>query len=422
MATNRSSSLFVLRTLRIFVAGVCCSGFCAQAEDSAHAFTAQLDLRMVASDGLRSFTRGGFGLTRFDEQHEGPQWGRAFIQYRGRLRETLNAHVTLGTYADGDKNPIDATEAFLEWRPWPRNNWRWRMRAGAFYPPVSLENGAHGWDSAYSLSSSAINTWLGEEIRALGTEVNTTWMGTRSGHAFDLSLIGGVYGWNDPAGVLIFQRGWGLHDRQTGLFGGLPSLFAAGTRRHQLEMFHEIDHKPGYYAGGQIDYPAAFGNLRVRLLRYDNRGDPAVANRYEAAWLTRFDSAGIQLDLPNEWTFIGQWMSGDTSVGPSADGRGLLIMDYKAYFALITRSFGKHRLTARFDDFHADMSRGWQIFDGFQDGTAQTLSYTYAYSEHWQGVAEAMRIDSQLWQRATAGLPQQAVEKTLQLALRYTFK
>src|SRR5688572_19584657 len=111
------------RTRAIVAAVLCVSAPAPQAQEDAHSFTAQLDLRMVASDGLLSFTRGGFGLTRFDEQHEGPQLGRALFEYRGRLTNTLNAHVTLDAYGDGDKNPLDATEAFLEWRPWPRNSW-----------------------------------------------------------------------------------------------------------------------------------------------------------------------------------------------------------------------------------------------------------------------------------------------------------
>ncbi len=391
----------------------------AEGDADAHMLSGQLDLRYVASDATDSFLRGGFGLTRFDEQHKGAQLGRAFLEYRGRLLDTVNARVTLDAYGDGDKNPLDVSEAFLEWRPWPRNSWRWRIRAGAFYPPVSLENRAHGWNSEYSLSSSAINTWLGEEIRTIGAEANATWMGARLGHAVDVSLIGGVYGWNDPAGVLIFQRGWALHDRQTALFGGLPSLFPTGTSRHQLELFHEIDDRPGYYAGAQMVHPGR--GLTLRALHYDNRGDPGISNGYEYAWRTRFDGVGLQLDLPADWTIIGQWMTGDTSVGPSADGRGLLIADFDAYFGLLSRRIGKHRLTLRYDDFYTDMTRGAQLFPGYQDGDAVTVCYSYAHDRHWRLLAEASRIDSKAEQRKLVGLEEHAVEKTLQIAVRYAF-
>lgn len=380
-------------------------------------FTAQLDLRLVASDALPSFTGGGLGLTRFDDKHEGLQLGRAFLEYRGHLSQTLDAHVTLDAYGDADKNPLDVSEAYLQWRPWPRNGWRWRVRAGAYYPAISLENTAAGWNSAYTLSPSAINTWIAEEVRAVGTEATATWLGSRTGHAFDLSLTGGIYAWNDPAGVLIFQRGWALHDRQTALFGGLPQAFPNGTLRHRLEWFHEIDGRPGYYLGAQAVYPE---RVTLRFMHYDNRGDPGAANEYENAWLTRFNSAGAQIQLPKDCTLIGQWMTGYTSVGASADGLGFLSADYDAWFVLASHRFDKHRLSARFDDFRSDSERGAQFFDGHQDGRAGTLAYTYTRDGHWQLVMEAMRIDSRMRQRPLLGLPERAVERTLQLALRYT--
>jgi len=192
------------------------------AQEDRHEFTFQFDVRFVATDIERSFTDGGLGLGRFDQAHEDLQLGRAFLDYRGRLAETLDLQVTLDAYGDADKNPVDVSESFLEWRPYPSSGWRWRTRLGAFYPPISLENRGPGWQSVYSISPSAINTWIGEEIRTIGAEVNATWLGTRLGKAVDISLIAAVYGWNDPMGVVIFQRGWGIHDRQTALFGQLP--------------------------------------------------------------------------------------------------------------------------------------------------------------------------------------------------------
>ena len=105
--------------------------------------------------------------------------GRIFLDYRGRLTDTLTAHATLNTYGDHDNNPVDVTETYLDWRPFPAHGWRWRTKLGAFYPPISLENRAAGWSSPYSLTSSAINTWLGEEFRTIGAEVTATWLGSQ---------------------------------------------------------------------------------------------------------------------------------------------------------------------------------------------------------------------------------------------------
>jgi hypothetical protein len=389
-----------------------------EAQEDRHEFTLQLDVRLVATDIERSFTDGGLGLSRFDESHEDVQLGRAFVDYRGRVSETVDLELTLDAYGDDDKNPVDVSEAFVEWRPYPFAGWRWRTRLGAFYPPISLENRAPGWQSVYSISPSAINTWIGEEIRTVGAEVNATWLGARLGNAVDLSLIAAVYGWNDPMGVVIFQRGWGIHDRQTALFGELPKMFPQGTTRHGLELFHEIDDRAGYYAGVQVSWPE---RLVFRALHYDNRGDPGANNGYEYAWLSRFDSAGARLDWPRDWTLILQRMAGDTAVGPSADGRGLMILDYESYFVLLSRELGRHRVSFRYDDLHTETVRGAQFFNSYQDAEGVLLAYMFDYDAHWQLALEALQIRGLLEQREVIGLDEHLRERTLQLALRYTF-
>jgi hypothetical protein len=389
------------------------------AQGSRHEFTLQIDVRYVDTDVAQSFTSGGLGLGRFDEDHEDLQLGRAFLDYRGRLAETLDLHFTLDAYGDADKNPVDLSEAYLEWRPYPASNWRWRTKVGAFYPPISLENRGPGWQSVYSLSSAAINTWIAEEIRTVGAEVNATWAGSRLGKGVDVSLIAAVYGWNDPMGVLIFERGWAIHDRQTALFGGLPKTFAESTLRHRIELFHELDDKAGYDAGVQLSWPDRFV---VRALHYDNRGDPAATNGLENAWLSRFDSAGVRAEWADAWTFIAQWMAGDTAVGDSPDGKGFLITEFDAYFALLSYAHQRHRLTLRYDDFYTETTRGAQFFNSEQHADGWMLAYLFDYDEHWQLALEGLRVEGELEQRSYLGLDPDLREETLQLAIRYTFR
>jgi hypothetical protein len=357
-------------------------------QEDRHEISGQLDVRYIDTDVEQSFTAGGLGLGRFDEDHEALQLGRSFIDYRGRLTETLDAHVTLDAYGDDDKNAVDVSEAYLEWRPYPANDWRWRTKVGAFYPPISLENRGPGWQSVYSLSSSAINTWLGEEIRTVGAEVSATWTGSRRGKGVDVSVIAAVYGWNDPMGVVIFERGWAVHDRQTALFGGLPKVFAESTLRNRIELFHEIDDKAGYYGGLQLSWPDRFV---VRALHYDNRGDPAASNGYENAWLSRFDSVGF------------------------------FITDYDSYFALLSYARARHRVTVRYDDLYTETPRGAEFFNSAQAVDGWTLAYLFDYDEHWQVGIEGLRLDGRLEQRAYLGLDPELREETLQLAIRYAF-
>src|ERR1017187_4170677 len=94
------------------------------------------------------------------------------------------------------------------------------------------------------------------------------WLGASSGYFGDLALVAAAYGWNDPAGELIAERGFALSDRASTLFGSLG--------RPQGEFFKEIDHRPGYYSGLTWRHHDL---LELRVLRYDNRGLPAATTR-----------------------------------------------------------------------------------------------------------------------------------------------
>jgi hypothetical protein len=156
----------------------------------------ELDLRLVDSDASQSFLEGGLGRQRFDADHDGLRLGRAFIAARLRLADTVTANLVAGSYGDDDKNTVDLTEAYVDYRPYPEGPWRWRLRGGLFYAPISLENRGPGWTNVYTVSNSAIATWIGEEIRTVGLEGEARWRGQALGGADDVALVLGVYGWN----------------------------------------------------------------------------------------------------------------------------------------------------------------------------------------------------------------------------------
>src|SRR5262245_24897814 len=144
--------------LRKRLALLCLAGALqAQAAD----FQLALDLRAVSSDGRMSFLDNGQGKLRFDEDHQGIQLGRLRAAWTQPLCEVFSAHVEASTWDDDDKNPIDLTEAYLEYRPYPRAGFRTRVRLGALYPPMSLESRSIGWESPYTITPSAISSWIG---------------------------------------------------------------------------------------------------------------------------------------------------------------------------------------------------------------------------------------------------------------------
>jgi hypothetical protein len=402
----------------LVMASIACFAFAtpAAAVDE-HEVIFQADLRGVAIDSpLPSFTEGGLGLLRFDDANDGAQIGRVSLDFTGPVGETFRYTLTTSGTDDGDRHALDITEAYLDWRPYPTNAWRWRARVGAFYAPISLENRAAGWESIYSLSPSAINTWLGEEARTIGAEIATTWLGAHSGHDFDITLLGAAYRWNDPFGVLLFQRGWGIHDRQSPLFGELPRMFVRNPDNRTLEFFHEIDDRTGYYAGAEIKWT---NDWLVRATHYDNLGDVKDASAKEPAWRTRFDALGTRFELPYDITLLTQAMFGDTE-GVPRNGRGMFLVEFWAYYALVSQRFGPHRYTARFDRMYTDTERGAEFFTSAQNARAWTLAYQFDLNEHWQFAVEAVRIEGSLSQRAELGIAPYAIERQLQLAVRWT--
>ncbi len=382
---------------------------------TAHAADWQLalDLRAIDSDGRTSFLDNGQGKLRFDADHEGIQLGRLRAELNQPLGEVFSAHVEASAWDNDDKNPIDLTEAYLEYRPYPRSGWRTRVRLGAFYPPMSLENRATGWETPYTVTPSAISSWIGEEIRTVGVEGQVDWLGTRQGHAFDLQFTGAVFGWNDPAGTMLAAHGFAFHDRQTTLFGrvGAPQ---SDPQKAKKELFHEIDGRPGYYLGAQVRY---LDRAVLNLLHYDNRADPTASSQEirDMAWKTRFDAVALRIETGNDWTVIAQALQGDTAINPFR----LLKWEFDSQSVMLAKRFGKHMLSARYDAFEVEFDQNPSA-SGSEDGHAWALAWSYERGEDWRFALEWLRVDSDVMARADLGETPFARESKVELSVRYT--
>jgi hypothetical protein len=380
----------------------------------------EFDSRLIYSDATPSFLEGGFGRQRFDEDHQSLRLGRAFGTARVRLSDTMTANAVVGTYGDDDKNAIDLTEAYVDYRPFPNGPWRWRLRGGMFYAPISLENRGPGWTNVYTVSNSAIATWIGEEIRSVGLEGEARWRGQSLGKPDEVALVFGLFGWNDPAGVLIAARGWALHDRQTAAFGHLPSPGAKYEEGYPpIELFHEIDDQPGYYAGLAWRHGEA---LELRVMHYDNRGDPAAERNEVYAWETDFNVLGVRYEPGEHWTLIAQLLDGYTAVGGSGASFPTNDWDLRAAFVLGSYEWGDNRVSVRYDDFQTRQQNGFEIGEYDDDGYATTLAYLRDFGEHWQVCAEWLRIHSTFGGREEVGLEETVDETQLQLVVRYRLK
>ena len=371
-----------------------------------------LDTRLVNSDADRSFMEGGLGSVRFGRNDSGLQLGRARLALTQQLGELWSAHLDVSAWDNQDRSPVGVTEAYLQLRPYPRAGYRFRLKAGAFYPPISLENRAPGWESPYGLSYSAIDSWLAVEVRTIGMEAQLDWLGTRSGHLFDLGVTGGVFGWNEGAGVVLANDGFSLTDRQTPVFGrvGQPGVAPLSG----AEPFLQLDNHAGVYAGAEARY---LDRVVLRVLRYDNRADPTQIDYVSNAigWDTSFTSAGLRVEGDSGWTAIVQWLDGKTAIAPAGMQ---LSWPFRAEYALLSRRLGRHTFSARYDRFQVDSSN-LEEGGGAQDGHAWTAAYTFNASAHWRFTLEWLRVVSSSYNRQDLGGPLLATETQLQLAIRY---
>lgn len=392
-----------------------------------HRFTLELETSYLdASADFGTWTDGGLSKLRRAEDADGFAASRLFAEYRGRISPHLWTTV-VADYVDDAATGLDLVEAYVDWQPISRA--RHALRIGAFYPPLSLENGAAGWNSPFTYSFSAANTWVGEEIRPIGAEWSMRRRVGRSGTPHELgAFAAGFYG-NDPAGTLLFWRGWALHDRQSRLNDrlSLPPLpvwdftgTIVGTAPNSVEPFEEIDDRPGAYAGIEWRYAR---RALLQLAHYDNRTDPYAFRAGQWGWGTSFSQIATQVQLPASLGLIVQWLEGDTDwvTGARANGRlgpvAELVEDrFEARFMLLTRLVrGVHRVSLRYDDFA--MTRTGAP-DPTENGHAWTLAYRYQRSPRLSGGVEWLRVSTRrdLWS-AFYGAPRRATERELRLQL-----
>lgn len=374
-----------------------------------------LDLRLVESNGRKSFLDGGLGKLRFDSHDDGVQLGRARLGWRASPGGNWHLNLDASAWGAGEHNVVDITEAWAEWRQVPQSAWRQKVKIGAFYAPISLEHRARGWTNPYTISSSALNTWVGEELRTIGASWALEYLGQAAGAAWDSGIELAAFGWNDPAGVVVGLRGFALHDRQTSLGGRVGLVPSVGPA--QRVIFHEIDGRAGFHVGGFLRHASG---LELRALHYDNRADPT---RFDAGigdygWRTRFDSLGLRHDTSGGLTLVAQALRGSTEAGDAPSAR----WDFSTAFILASQQWGRFRPAARFDVFRMDqVRRPYPGRPGRESGHAFTMAGTWSLRPEVDLVAEWLYVDSNNNLRRRIGQTPRAVERSLQLAVRLAF-
>lgn len=383
-----------------------------------------LDFSLVHASGYESWTDGSVGKLRYSDS--GFYVSRAFVDLDARLADTLEASIVIESYYDGLGSSVDLTEAYLQWRPVPQSANRFGIRVGTFYPRMSLENVEHGWTNPYLVNSSAINTWAGEELRLTGAELSWSRKPTRPGGRHEFRLDAAVFWGNDPSGTLMAWKGWSIHDRQTRFsdelpLPDLPALGPDGVFRNQdphTEPIREIDHAHGIQVGAEWRYANRF---LARAMHYKNKADPVAVENGQYGWYTEFDHVGVQASLPGGMGLITQWLSGTTVWGPNIGGLHPVDIEFEGYFVLLTRPWGRNRISVRYDKFDVIDNDFVAIDDNSESGHGWTAGYRFSVSDVLTLTAEYLGIKTRRPAFEYFGLAPSVTEEQVQLTLQLRF-
>lgn len=387
-------------------------------EASPNTITGLVDLRVAAADGEKSWLDHGFGKTRFGGGGAYARIGEAALAWRSQLSWAWSAQAEVEIQPDHDRG-VRLGEAYVTYRPMPIAETRFNARFGLFYPPISEEHGGAFWTPIDTITPSAVNSWVGEEVKVVGAEASAR----RQIAGQDFAVTGALFEFNDTAGTLLTARGWSLNDVKTDAYGhyALPPL--GGILQHVQAPITtpvaELDRRIGAY--GRIDWRAT-GPLSLNLFYYDNQGDRISRQQHQWAWRTRFFNLGARYDLGDSTSVRAQVMTGSTQMG-FGDPDLWVKTEFSAAYLMVTRRLGgEDALSGRLDLFQT-RNRADPTYGLTQErGWALTGDYKRTLSPHATLLFEALYVSSDRPARQVIlGEPERQDQTVVQSALRLAF-
>lgn len=416
---------FRLTSELLFCLGFLTSSALAQEHFPEFSFTGYADARLSYSSGEPSWLDRGLGKTRYGSDPAGNDEVRLNLAEAALLIDTkysweLSSFVNL-KFDPEQQHSIDIVEAYFKYNKLLTSGYKLEARVGAFYPHISLENYDIAWTSPYSITPSAINSWIGEEVKTTGIEISAE----KEFENQALKINAGLFGVNDTSGTLLFYRGWALHDSKTTLFGEFPlpavnALSPTGIFRRQDPYtipHYEIDNRPGYFVGFNWEY---FGYLSLNALYYDNRAIPDARIGGQYGWESDFLNIGMTVDFVKDFEIFGQFLKGNTKMGPDLGFRPA-DANYESFYIMLSWQFGPHRISARYDDFAMIDQTLIERNNNDEDGHAWMMAYALDVKNGQRFIVELLQLTSTRSDRADFGLPSKTNETQVQASYRVTF-
>ncbi len=362
---------------------------------SAQSMTGWVDVRLAGADGEKSWFDGGYGKLRYG--HAGrADLVQAAVLWTPRFSDNVTAHVLAQDVPDA-RNPFGVSEAYFKWKPVPTNDTRYSFRLGQMFPPVSLEHDGPGWSTTRTLTPSAINSWVGEELLVDGVEASV--QKTLDDHVVGATF--GLYTSDDTAGTILAFRGWAEHDIASAGNTALPLPAGYGTGYSAVFLKQaavskpgvEVDGRMGYY--GRLDWrPPAPVAFHISYLY--NPGTPTIVKHGQYGWTTRFIEGGLQYQVTASNEILAQSLWGATKMGGlvTADRHAVDIDFDSTYVMLSHRLSDGARLSARLDYFQV-IDYSWVDTDNNNEkGYSATLAWMKPLNDNVDLAVEAVHVSS----------------------------
>jgi len=378
-------------------------------QDHAVSLRALLDVRVVGQGPRPSVLEDGPGKTRYGGTGDADTITRfavsqfalqpaATLPWGIRASAQLNWDIDIETNGEAGaySNAPRLVEGLFR-KEWGSGDEGWALQGGVMTPAFSLENTGPGWTPSATLTPSAANTWLWEDVKPVGVEGE--WWGSMPAD-FQISTAGGM-GWGpDQLGSALAHRGWVLSD----YLPGVNSAEQITATAQEVHVFDELDGYPAIWGGVSAADSAQIAELRLGY--FDNLGNLGVAG----VWETRFGEAGLKLAPVGGLEILMQGMVGNaTTRGKALESR------FDAWYPLVSYHYDGHRLSVRYDNFRVTDVDGPPSTN--ESGYAVTLAYLFEFWLRHRVGFEYIYIDSE----RPGGDPRHMSQRGWQLSYRFRY-
>ena len=390
--------------------------------------TAFVSGRGTYATGPQSWLAGGFG--RLDAGADGPKDSQQDLFAVAQVGADWTPSKYFDVHASGVARRMPngyggraagLVDAYADVRGFFGAN-ELQLRAGQFFLGTSRENRGDLWTSPYSITFSALNTWIGEEVRPVGADLQ--WQHTTDS-GYIITGAATAFRNNDTMGTLLAWRGWSLGNYLPVYNEKLPlpplfSLAPTGSFSRQQDgtvpFSSDLDGRTGYSERVRISAPE---RAMLQFTHVDNRGDRELYHG-QYSWYTDFNLIGAEVGTADTTVFSVEYLDGYSEMGETTRP-GWVDMDFSAWYALLSHKTERFRWTARFDDFATkdlDHSRGET---NTEHGHAWTLAWFYDPGTHVRAGVEFVSVTGNRPAAAESGFDPNLDAKTLTLEVRYRY-